>query len=302
MREALIVWGGWSGHEPEQCAGIVAGMLEEEGFKVHVENTTAALAAPALADMSLVVPIVTMSKIEKEEVANLAKAVRGGVGLAGFHGGMCDAFREAVEYQFMCGGQWVAHPGNIIDYRVNIAAPRRPSHAGHRGFRLPLRAVLHARGPLERGARHHHLLRRARRLDRRRRHAGGLEAPSRPGPRVLQLARTRRERNSRFRRCAPSCGAGWSGLPDSEGAASAAWRSRRRRGRSSGRAQRGVDSGHESTHPGVLEFIFHARKLGHDLAIVVRAAPAQPVRGPRAATSFAKTNGSGRTNSSMASV
>ena len=34
MREALIVWGGWSGHEPEQCASIIAGMLEEEGFKV----------------------------------------------------------------------------------------------------------------------------------------------------------------------------------------------------------------------------------------------------------------------------
>jgi type 1 glutamine amidotransferase len=120
MRKALIVWGGWSGHEPERCAGIVAGMLEEEGFQVCVENTTAAFAAPGLALMSLVVPIVTMSKIEKEELGNLTKAVRGGVGLAGFHGGMCDAFRDAVEYQFMCGGQWVAHPGNIIDYRVNI--------------------------------------------------------------------------------------------------------------------------------------------------------------------------------------
>lgn len=120
MREALIVWGGWSGHEPERCAGIVAGVLEEEGFRVHVDNTTAAFAAPGLAKMSLVVPIVTMAKIEKKEVENLTKAVRGGVGLAGFHGGMGDAFRDAVEYQFMCGGQWVAHPGNIIDYRVNI--------------------------------------------------------------------------------------------------------------------------------------------------------------------------------------
>lgn len=118
MREALIVWGGWSGHEPEQCAAIIAGLLEEEGFKVFVETSTEAFADPGLSDMSLVVPIYTMSKIEKEEVSNLSKAVRGGVGLAGYHGGMGDAFREAVEYQFMCGGQWVAHPGNIIDYRV----------------------------------------------------------------------------------------------------------------------------------------------------------------------------------------
>ena len=117
MREALIVWGGWSGHEPEQGAHIVAKMLEPHGFKVYIEHSTEAFADPAIADMSLIVPIVTMSKIEKEEVENLTKAVRGGVGLAGYHGGMCDAFRDSVDYQFMCGGQWVAHPGNIIDYR-----------------------------------------------------------------------------------------------------------------------------------------------------------------------------------------
>ena len=120
MREALIVWGGWSGHEPERCAGIVRGMLEQEGFRARVENTTEAFADPGLAAMSLVVPIVTASKIEKHQLENLSKAVRGGVGLAGFHGGMGDAFREATEYQFMCGGQWVAHPGNIIGYRVNV--------------------------------------------------------------------------------------------------------------------------------------------------------------------------------------
>jgi type 1 glutamine amidotransferase len=120
MREALIVWGGWSGHEPEIGAHIVADMLKEEGFETYVENTTEAFADPAIADMSLIVPIYTMSKIEKEELDNLTRAVRGGVGLAGYHGGMADAFREAVEYQFMVGGQWVAHPGNIVDYRVDI--------------------------------------------------------------------------------------------------------------------------------------------------------------------------------------
>ena len=134
MREALIVWGGWSGHEPERCAGVVAGMLEEEGFRVHLDNTTAAFAMPALTNMSLVVPIFTMAKIEKKEVENLTKAVRGGVGLAGFHGGMCDAFRDTVEYQFMCGGQWVAHPGNIIDYRVNIVRRDDPVMEGIEDF------------------------------------------------------------------------------------------------------------------------------------------------------------------------
>ena len=194
MREALIVWGGWSGHEPEQCAAIIAEMLEEEGFKVRVENSTEAFADPAIADMSLIVPIYTMSKIEKEEVAQShRRRCEGGVGLAGYHGGMCDAFREAVEYQFMCGGQWVAHPGNIIDYRVNITRPDDPIMAGHRRLRLPLRAVLHACRSFERGAGDHDLLGRARALDRGRRDAGGLEAPARQGPGLLHLARPRRQ-------------------------------------------------------------------------------------------------------------
>ena len=134
MREALIVWGGWSGHEPEQCAAIIRTMLEEDGFKVYVENTTEAFADPSIRDLSLIVPIFTMSKIEKEELSNLTAAIEGGVGLAGYHGGMGDAFRDAVDYQFMVGGQWVAHPGNIIDYRVNITRPDDPVMEGIESF------------------------------------------------------------------------------------------------------------------------------------------------------------------------
>ena len=134
MREALIVWGGWSGHEPEQCADIIAGMLRESGFKVYLETSTEAFADPALKDLSLIVPIMTMSKIEKEELANLSAAVRGGVGLAGQHGGMADAFRDSPEYQFICGGQWVAHPGNVIDYRVDITRLDDPVMQGLSSF------------------------------------------------------------------------------------------------------------------------------------------------------------------------
>ena len=134
MREALIVWGGWSGHEPEQGAHIVADMLKGDGFNVRIENDTKAFADPALKDLSLIVPIYTMSKIEKDEVQNLTQAVESGVGLAGYHGGMGDAFREAVDYQFMCGGQWVAHPGNIIDYRVDVTRPDDPVMAGIASF------------------------------------------------------------------------------------------------------------------------------------------------------------------------
>ncbi len=130
MRKAMIVWGGWAGHDPDLCASMIRGWLKKEGFDVRVETATSAFADPAIHDLSLIVPIYTMSKIEKDEVANLTKAVENGVGLGGYHGGMGDAFRESVDYQFMVGGQWVAHPGNVIDYRVNITRRDDPIMAG----------------------------------------------------------------------------------------------------------------------------------------------------------------------------
>ena len=135
MKEALVVWGGWAGHEPELGAGIVRGMLEEEGFKVYVENTTEAFADPALNELSLIVPIYTMSKIEKEELDNLTRAVQGGVGLAGYHGGMCDAFRDNADWLFLTGGQFAAHPGNDgTKYRVHIGPNAHPITAGIQSF------------------------------------------------------------------------------------------------------------------------------------------------------------------------
>jgi len=134
VKKALIVWGGWHGHEPEQGAQIVRDILQNNGFEVRVETQTAAFADSALAQLDLIVPIYTMSKIEKDEATNLSAAVRAGVGLAGYHGGMCDSFRDSVEYQFMTGGQWVAHPGGVIDYRVNICKAEDPVMAGLSDF------------------------------------------------------------------------------------------------------------------------------------------------------------------------
>lgn len=134
MKQALIVWGGWAGHEPEPCAHIVADLLRPHGFEVRLEQGADAFADPSLATLDLIVPIITMARIEKAQAQNLAAAVQSGSGLGGFHGGMCDAFRESVEYQFVTGGQWVAHPGNIIDFRVNVTRRDDPVMQGLEDF------------------------------------------------------------------------------------------------------------------------------------------------------------------------
>ena len=134
-KKALVVWGGWDGHEPKQCADIFVPVLEAEGFDVEVSETLDVyLDAEKLQSLSLIVPIWTMGTITKEQEAGLLTAVKSGVGLAGWHGGMADSFRNNTDYQWMVGGQWVAHPGNVIDYRVNIVQHDDPIVAGLSDF------------------------------------------------------------------------------------------------------------------------------------------------------------------------
>jgi type 1 glutamine amidotransferase len=133
-KKALIVWGGWDGHTPERSAGIVADLLGRHEFEVTIDSTTEAFADERLGEYDLIVPVITMSRIEKEELTNLLKSVRAGTGLAGFHGLMCDSFRNEPDYQFMTGGQWVAHPGNIIDYTVEVTRPDDPIMQGITDF------------------------------------------------------------------------------------------------------------------------------------------------------------------------
>ncbi len=137
MKKALICWGGWPGHEPEQCSTIVEAVLKEEGFDVTVSETLDSyLDADLMASLDLVVPVWTMSGISGEQCGGLLGAIKGGVGVAGWHGGMCDAFRQNTEYQWMTGGQWVAHPGGVIDYEVNILKHEDPIVAGLSDFKM----------------------------------------------------------------------------------------------------------------------------------------------------------------------
>jgi uncharacterized protein len=131
-REALIVWGGWEGHQPREVAEIFRDMLVAENFEVEVSaNLDSFKDAQRLKELDLIVPVWTMGKISKEQLEAVLSAVAGGVGIAGCHGGMCDSFRDATDWQFMTGGQWVAHPGNDgIEYRVQIKPVKHPITQG----------------------------------------------------------------------------------------------------------------------------------------------------------------------------
>jgi uncharacterized protein len=122
MKKALVVFGGWDGHEPVQVGQLCEAALKRNGFEVEMSDTLDAYCdGEKLKKLDLIVQCWTMGAIKREQLQPLLEAVKSGVGLAGCHGGLGDSFRQETEYQFMVGGQWVAHPGNDGRlYTVNV--------------------------------------------------------------------------------------------------------------------------------------------------------------------------------------
>ena len=137
-QSALIVQGGWDGHQPAQVAAIFERELKAMGFDVEVSDSLESFAdAGRMKSLSLVVPVWTMGEITGDQLAGVCGAVESGVGLAGCHGGMCDAFRNSDRWQWMTGGQWVAHPGDTnVTYTVNLGPERGELTAGLDDFQV----------------------------------------------------------------------------------------------------------------------------------------------------------------------
>jgi len=151
VKSALVVRGGWFGHQPVEATDLFIPHLEEHGFQVRVEESPAVYAdAPYLAGVDLIVQCMTMSSIEKEEFEGLRAAVEAGAGLAGWHGGIADSYRNTSDYLHLIGGQFACHPGkhpaerigeqsdNYVPYTVNMlpAAAEHPITAGIDDFDL----------------------------------------------------------------------------------------------------------------------------------------------------------------------
>ena len=136
-KKALFFVGGWQGHEPNLTSEMFANVLREEDYEVELYDNLDVLTDLAkLKALDLIVPVWTMGTIEHEQVKGLLEAVESGVGIGGWHGCMADSFRDSVDYQFMVGGQWVAHPGNIIDYTVQITNHDHPITTGLSDFAM----------------------------------------------------------------------------------------------------------------------------------------------------------------------
>jgi type 1 glutamine amidotransferase len=136
-KKVLLVWGGWDGHEPKKCVDIFAPWIRQEGGKVIISDTLDTyLDKNLMQSVDLIIQVWTMGTITGEQEKGLLEAVKNGAGLAGWHGGLADSFRQNTQYQFMVGGQWVAHPGGVIDYEVNITDQKDPITKGIPDFKI----------------------------------------------------------------------------------------------------------------------------------------------------------------------
>lgn len=132
-KQALIVRGGWDGHMPVETTELFLPFLRENGFDTRVEEGSAVYADDAFMDtVDLVVQVNTMNTIEDAEFRGLQRAVLNGTGMAGWHGGIADSYRNNADYLHMIGGQFAHHAGkdpaervgeqsdNYIPYTVHI--------------------------------------------------------------------------------------------------------------------------------------------------------------------------------------
>lgn len=145
-RHALVVRGGWDGHQPVKTTDLFIPFLKENDFTVRVEKSPAPYAdADYMETVDLVVQNNTMTTIEKNEVLGLRAAIESGTGFAGWHGGIADSYRNNVDYLQLIGGQFAAHPGkapaervgeqsdNYVPYRIKML-PAAADHPITRGI------------------------------------------------------------------------------------------------------------------------------------------------------------------------
>ena len=151
LRQALIVRGGWDGHQPVEATDLFLPFLRKNGFEVRIEESPKIYAdASYMSGVDLVVQCNTMTTIEREEFEGLRAAVEAVTGMAGWHGGIADSYRNNADYLHLIGGQFACHPGkhpdqrvgdasdNFIDYTVNLlpGAADHPITAGLTDFAL----------------------------------------------------------------------------------------------------------------------------------------------------------------------
>ncbi|WP_399881638.1 ThuA domain-containing protein [Streptomyces sp. BBFR51] len=122
-RRALVVRGGWEGHDPVGCTEVFTPGLRRAGFEVSVSEDPAVYDdAERLAATDLVVHSWSGGGLSPRQEANLVAAVEAGTGFAGWHGGVIGTNVGNARYLRMVGGRFLWHPDGFQEFTVRVAA------------------------------------------------------------------------------------------------------------------------------------------------------------------------------------
>ena len=77
MKSALMVWGGWEGHEPEKGVALFAPFLREHDYEVEISTTLDSyLDEKKMRSLDLIVQVWTMGTLTAEQERGLLTAVQ----------------------------------------------------------------------------------------------------------------------------------------------------------------------------------------------------------------------------------
>ena len=120
-RRALVVRGGWEGHDPVGATNRFIPVLRDAGFVVDVVDDLAVYDdADRIDRADLIVHCWSMGSLTDDQETNLVAAVRNGTVFAGWHGGIIGTNVSNPAYLRMVGGRFLFHPQGFHDYTVVV--------------------------------------------------------------------------------------------------------------------------------------------------------------------------------------
>jgi uncharacterized protein len=131
VTKVLYLYGGWPGHFPYEVAQWANALMADLGFDVEETQDPSILERDLTAFDLIVIgwtQYTTTEDLSDKAEMRLHEAVRGGTGLAGWHG-MAAAFRSSLQFSLLTGASFLDHPGGEgvpVPYRIEIVDRNHP--------------------------------------------------------------------------------------------------------------------------------------------------------------------------------
>lgn len=141
MKRVLYLYGGWPGHLPYEVASWARPLMRDLDFDVEETQDPGRLEDDLTVYDLIVIgwtQSTTTEDLSDRAEQRLHEAVRGGTGLAGWHG-MAASFRSSLQFSLIAGASFLDHPGGEgvpVPYEIEIVDRDHPVTEGVESFQI----------------------------------------------------------------------------------------------------------------------------------------------------------------------